>query len=74
MALRDKRFKKCKYSLLPVIQINHCKGPIIFNCYPGFTVDLTCPMTTKALKLDVHIQGHEFHCNSPTLNHIYLFN
>ena len=23
-------------------------------------VDLTCPMTTEALKLDVHIQGNEF--------------
>ena len=61
MALRDKRFKKYKYSLLAVIQINFCKGPIFFNCYPDFTVDLTCPMTIEALKLDVRIQGDEFH-------------
>jgi len=26
----------------------------------NFMVDLTCPMTTDALKLDVHVQGDEF--------------
>jgi len=46
MALRDKRLKKYKSSLLVVIQTNICKGPIFFNCYPDFMVDLTCPMTT----------------------------
>ena len=60
MALRDKRLKKYKSSLLAVIQTNICQGPIFFNCYPDFMVDLTCPMTTEALKLDVHIQGNEF--------------
>jgi len=33
---------------------------IFFNCYPDFMFDLTCPMTTEALKLDAHIQGNEF--------------
>ena len=60
MALRDKRLRKYKSSLLAVIQTNICKGPIFFNCYPDFMVDLTCPMTTEALKLEVHIQGNEF--------------
>ena len=60
MALRDKRLRKYKSSLLAVIQTNICKGPIFFNCYPDFMVDLTCPMTTEALNLDVHIQGNEF--------------
>ena len=61
MALRDKRLKKYKSSLLAVIQTNACKGPIFFNCYPNFTVDLTCPVTIEALKLDIHIQADEFH-------------
>ena len=43
-----------------MIQTNICKGPIFFNCYPDFMVDLTCPLITEALKLDVHIQGNEF--------------
>jgi len=60
MALRDKQLHKYKSSLLAVIQTNICKGPIFFNCYPDYMVDLTCPMTTKALKLDVHVQGNEF--------------
>jgi len=60
LALRDKRLRHYKSSLLVVIQTNVCKGPIFFNCYPNFMVDLTCPMTTEALKLDVHVQGDEF--------------
>jgi len=55
IALRDKRLKKYKLSLLAVIQTNVCKGPIFFNCYPDFTIDLTCPLTIEALKLDVHV-------------------
>jgi len=35
--------------------------PIFFNCYPDFYVDLSCPMTPEALKLDVHVQVDEFH-------------
>jgi len=61
IVVRDKRLKKYKSSLLAVIQTKICKGLIFFNCYPDFTVDLTCPLTTEALKLDVHVQGDEFH-------------
>ena len=57
MALRDKRLRKYKSSLLAVIQTNICKGPIFFNCYPDFMVDLTCPMTTEALKLDIKVMS-----------------
>ena len=60
LALRDKRLRRYKSSLLAMIQTNVYKGPIFFNCYPNFMVDLTCPMTTEALKLDVHVQGDEF--------------
>jgi len=60
MALRDKRLQKYKSSLLAVIQTNICKGPIFFNCHPNFMVDLACPMTAEALKLDVHIQANDF--------------
>ena len=60
MALRDKRLRKYKSSLLAVIQTKICKVAIFFNCYHDFMVDLTCPMTTEALNLDVHIQGNEF--------------
>jgi len=60
LALRDKRLRHYKSSLLAMIQTNVCKGPIFFNCYPNFMVDLTCPMTTEALKLDVHVHGDEF--------------
>ena len=55
MVQRDKRLKKYKSSLLAVIQTNVSKGPTFFNCFPDFTVDLTCPLTTETLKLDVHV-------------------
>ena len=42
LALCDKRLRHYKSSLLAVIQTNVCKGPIFFNCYPNFMVDLTC--------------------------------
>ena len=51
LALRDKRLRHYKSSLLAVIQTNVCKGPIFFNCYPNFMVDLTCPMTMKLSSL-----------------------
>ena len=60
MALRDKRLKKYKSSLLATINTNIHNRPIFFNCYPAFCVDFTCPLTPEALKLDVHIQGGEF--------------
>ena len=61
MALRDKWLKKYKLPLLAMINTNIQNGPIFFNCYLDFCVDLTCPMTPEALKLDVHIQGDEFY-------------
>ena len=61
MAFRDKRLKKYKLSLLAMINTNIHNRPIIFNCYPDFYVDLSCPMTLEALKFDVQIQGEEFH-------------
>jgi len=61
MALREKRSKKYKSSLLVIINTNIHNKPNFFNCYPDFCVDLTCPMTPEALKLNVHIQGHKFH-------------
>jgi len=39
MALRDKRLRKHKSSLLAVIQTNIYKRPIFFNCHPDFMVD-----------------------------------
>jgi len=61
MALRDKRLKKYKSSLLAMINTNIHNRPILFNCYPDFCVHLTCQMTLEALKIDVHVQGDEFH-------------
>ena len=60
MALGDKRLKKYESSPWATVNTNIYNRPIFFNCYPDFFVDLSCPMTSEALKLDPHIQGGEF--------------
>lgn len=60
MALRDKRLKRYKPSVLAMIQTNICNGPIYFNCMPNFFVSLTDPLIMNSLILDVYLQGDEF--------------
>ncbi|KAI5658800.1 hypothetical protein M9H77_27593 [Catharanthus roseus] len=60
LALRDKRLKRYKPSLLAMIQTNICNGPIYFNCAPNYSVSLTDPLIMNSLVLDIHLQGDEF--------------
>ncbi|KAI5652926.1 hypothetical protein M9H77_30113 [Catharanthus roseus] len=60
LALRDKRLKRYKPSLLAMIQTNICNGPIYFNCAPNYSVSLTDPLIINSLVLDIHMQGDEF--------------
>ncbi|XP_074271427.1 uncharacterized protein LOC141595362 [Silene latifolia] len=60
MALRDNRLKAYKDSLLAVIQTNVCNGPVYFNCFPDFSVDLHDPLIQDALVLDIHILDNKF--------------
>ena len=57
-ALRDKRFRNFKDSLLGTIESSLCKGPISFDCYPNFTVSLNDPNLLKSLVLQ--IQTHNY--------------
>lgn len=61
LALRDKRLKRYKTSLIAMIQTNVCNGPIYFNCSPNFSIDLTDPLILDTLVLDIHLKGDEFH-------------
>ncbi|KAI5640621.1 hypothetical protein M9H77_00412 [Catharanthus roseus] len=60
LALRDKRLKRYKPSLLAMIQTNICNGPIYFNCAPNYSISLTDPLIMNSLVLDIHMQGDEF--------------
>src|SRR3954469_6089066 len=60
VALRDKRLKSYKASILSLIQTNVCNGPVYFNCVPHFSVSLTDPLFLSSLMLDIHLQGDEF--------------
>jgi len=61
MALGDKWLKNYKSSLLAMINADMYIRPIFFNGSSDFCVDFSSPMAPEALKLDVHIQGDEFH-------------
>ena len=71
MALRDKRLKRRKSSLLALIQTNTCNGPIYFNCAPNYSLDMTDPLIMDSLVLDIHLQGNEFHKNCKNFAIIY---
>ncbi|KAI5664770.1 hypothetical protein M9H77_24093 [Catharanthus roseus] len=60
LALRDKRLKRYKPSLLAMIQTNICNGPIYFYCAPNYSVSLTDPLIMNSLVLDIHMQGDVF--------------
>ncbi|KAK9741649.1 hypothetical protein RND81_03G119500 [Saponaria officinalis] len=60
MALRDNRLQSYKDSLLAVVQTNVCNGPVYFNCFPDYTVDLSDPLILESLILDLHVSGNEF--------------
>ncbi|KAI5676513.1 hypothetical protein M9H77_07463 [Catharanthus roseus] len=64
LALRDKRLKRYKPSLLAMIQTNICNGPIYFNCAPNYSVSLTDPLILNSLVLDIHMQD-EFQIENP---------
>ena len=72
MALTDKSLKKNKSSLSATINTNIHNRPIFFNCYRDFCIDFTCLMKTKAMKLDVHIQGDGL-CDFKNLAIMYRF-
>ncbi|KAK9707332.1 hypothetical protein RND81_07G189800 [Saponaria officinalis] len=60
MALRDNCLKTYKDSLLTVVQTNVCNGPVYFNCFPDYTVDLSDPLIQESLILDLHVSGNKF--------------
>ncbi|KAK9665587.1 hypothetical protein RND81_14G121500 [Saponaria officinalis] len=60
MALRDNRLQTYKDSLLAVVQTNVCNGPVYFNCFPDYTVDLSDPLIQESLILDLHVSGNKF--------------
>ncbi|KAK9734934.1 hypothetical protein RND81_04G172400 [Saponaria officinalis] len=60
MALRDNRLQSYKDSLLAVVQTNVCNGPVYFNCFPDYTVDLSDPLILESLILDLHVSGNKF--------------
>jgi len=61
MAFGDKRLRNYKSSLLAMINADMHIRPIFLNGSQDFFVDFSSPMAPEALKLDVHIQGDEFH-------------
>ena len=60
MALRDKRLRRYKTCIVAMIQTNIHNGPVMFECFLDFCIDLTSAKTLETLKLGVYLQGDEF--------------
>ncbi|KAG5575496.1 hypothetical protein H5410_055630, partial [Solanum commersonii] len=51
--LRDGRFLNFDDSMLGVLQSNLADGPVYFNCYPNFSVDINDPNVMDSLTLNI---------------------
>ncbi|KAK9668629.1 hypothetical protein RND81_13G073100 [Saponaria officinalis] len=45
---------------MAVVQTNVCNGPVYFNCFPDYTVDLSYPLIQESLILDLHVSENKF--------------
>ena len=55
--LRDGRFLNFDDSMLGVLQSNLADGPVYFNCYPNFSLDINDPNVMDSLTLNVKIKN-----------------
>ena len=60
LALRDDGLKTYKDSLLAMVQLNVCNGPIYLNCCPNYFVDLTYPWILQTLILAMYLMIDKF--------------
>ena len=57
MALKDTRHIKFEDSLLGTIETSLSCGPVHFDCFPNFTINLHDPYIMKALTLNIKTHG-----------------
>ncbi|XLU76771.1 hypothetical protein S245_000192, partial [Arachis hypogaea] len=53
LTLRDTRFQNFSDSLIGILESNCHDGPVFFNCYPNYAMNLKNEYTWQALKLQV---------------------
>ncbi|XP_060183118.1 uncharacterized protein LOC132613080 [Lycium barbarum] len=53
LLLRDNRLLNFDYSLLGVLQSNLAHGPVYFNCYPNYSVDINDQNILDTLTLNI---------------------
>ena len=69
--LRDARLLNFDDSLLGVIQSNLADGPVYFNCYPNFLVDINDPNIMDVLTLNVKTKNMNSKDNTREIAIIY---
>ncbi|PHT26901.1 hypothetical protein CQW23_33494 [Capsicum baccatum] len=69
--LRDARLLNFDDSLLGVIQSNLADGPVYFNCYPNFSVDINDPNIMDVLTLNVKTKNMNSKENTREIAIIY---
>ncbi|KAG5606712.1 hypothetical protein H5410_028204, partial [Solanum commersonii] len=69
--LRDDHFLNFDDSLLGVLQSNLAAGPVYFNCYPNFSVDINDPNVMDSLTLNVKTKNLNSKANTREIEIIY---
>ena len=69
--LRDDRFLNFDDSLLGLLQSNLTDGPVYFNCYPNFSVDINDPNVTDTLTLNVKTKNLNSKTDSREISVVY---
>jgi len=69
--LRDGRFLNFGDSLLGVLQSNLAYGPVYFNCYPNFSLDINDPNVMDSLTLNVKTKNLNNKINTREIAIIY---
>ncbi|KAK4728986.1 hypothetical protein R3W88_021974 [Solanum pinnatisectum] len=69
--LRDGRFLNFDDSLVGVLQSNLADGPVCFNCYPNFSLDISDPNVMDSLTLNVKTKNLNNKINTREIAIIY---
>ncbi|KAG5577364.1 hypothetical protein H5410_057498 [Solanum commersonii] len=71
VVLRDGRFLNFDDSMIGVLQSNLADGPIYFNCYPNFSIDINDPNVMDSLTINVKTKNLNNKINTREIAIIY---
>ena len=71
VCLRDVRSTKFTDSILSMIDSNLANGPVYFNCFPNFSININDPSILSSLNLNIKTKNMNFVEEAQTIAIIY---